>query len=174
MWLFSVNYSKVNKTQTFMWHNEKWKVFPWYPNKMHRYCELNPKCRNWCWMNFQRQVASNYYKKSDTLGKMVILQPLPYSETFWCFNKFSFSPQVKRCAIITYTCGIYELPMSCRMTQYLDLSFLWEQFFASNSHQTPSNLVYLIILITLRPFTQFQSKIRAIKLQKGAKICLNL
>ena len=26
------------------------------------------------------------------------------------FNKFSLSPQVKRCAIITYKHGIYEFP----------------------------------------------------------------
>ena len=49
---------------------------------------------------------------------------------------------------------------------------LWKHFFASNSTQTPSNLIYLTIFVTLRPFTQFQPKIRAIKLQKKAKNCL--
>ena len=32
---------------------------------------------------------------------------------------------------------------------------LWKQTFASNPPQTPSNLIYLTILVTLRPFTQF-------------------
>ena len=51
---------------------------------------------------------------------------------------------------------------------------LCKHVFASNSPQTPTNLISLAILATLRPFTQFQSKIRAIKLQKSAKICLTL
>ena len=46
----------------------------------------------------------------------------------------------------------------------------WKQVFAFNSPQAPSNLISLTIFVTLRPFTQFQSKIRAIKLQKSAKI----
>ena len=49
---------------------------------------------------------------------------------------------------------------------------LWKQFFAFNSLQTFSNLISWPILVSLRPFTQFYSKIRAIKLQKSAKICL--
>ena len=43
---------------------------------------------------------------------------------------------------------------------------LCKYFFASNSPQISSNLISLRILITLRPFTQSQFKIRAIKLQK--------
>ena len=50
---------------------------------------------------------------------------------------------------------------------------LWKHFFASNSPQIPSNLISLVtILVALKPFTQFQPKIRAIKLQKCTKICL--
>ena len=49
---------------------------------------------------------------------------------------------------------------------------LWKQFFASESRKTTSNLISMTILVTLRPFTKFQLKIRAIKLQKSAKICL--
>ena len=48
---------------------------------------------------------------------------------------------------------------------------LWKHFFASKSTQTHSNLISLTILVTLRPSTQFQPKIRAIKLQKCAEIC---
>ena len=39
-------------------------------------------------------------------------------------------------------------------------------FFLSKSAQTPSNLIPLTILATLRAFSQFYIKIRAIKLQK--------
>ena len=49
---------------------------------------------------------------------------------------------------------------------------LWKQFFASNSPQTPSNLISLTIVVTVRSFTQLWAKIKAIKLQKGAKIWL--
>ena len=48
---------------------------------------------------------------------------------------------------------------------------VWKQFFASNSPQTPSNLISFTILLALRFFTQFLAKIGAIKLQKGVKIC---
>ena len=49
---------------------------------------------------------------------------------------------------------------------------LWKHFFASNSPQTPSNLIYLTILVTLRPFTHFKPKFGAIKLQKSATFAL--
>ena len=37
--------------------NEKWKILAWYPNKMRRYRQRNPKCGDWRWTNFQMQVA---------------------------------------------------------------------------------------------------------------------
>ena len=48
----------------------------------------------------------------------------------------------------------------CRMKARVSLrhfvnDYLWKQFFASNSSQTPSDLISLTILVTLRPFTQF-------------------
>ena len=46
---------------------------------------------------------------------------------------------------------------------------LWKRPFAPNSPQT---VISLTILIAPTPFTQFKPKIRAIKLQKCAKICL--
>ena len=51
---------------------------------------------------------------------------------------------------------------------------LWKDVFASNSPKTPSNLISLTILVTLRPFTQLEPKIRATTLQKKAKIYLTL
>ena len=32
--------------------NEKWKIIAWYPNKMQRRRQQNPKCGNWRWTNF--------------------------------------------------------------------------------------------------------------------------
>ena len=37
--------------------NEKWKILAWYPNKMQQYRQQSPKCGNWCWANFQMQMA---------------------------------------------------------------------------------------------------------------------
>ena len=37
--------------------NEKWKILAWYPNKMRRYRQRNPKCGDWRWTNFQMRVA---------------------------------------------------------------------------------------------------------------------
>ena len=48
---------------------------------------------------------------------------------------------------------------------------LWKQFLASNSPQTPSNLICLTIFVTLRPLTPFQPKVRETDLQKK---CYNL
>ena len=45
-------------------------------------------------------------------------------------------------------------------------------YFDSNLPQAPSNLISLIFLVTLRPFSLFQPKIRDIKWQKSLKICL--
>ena len=49
---------------------------------------------------------------------------------------------------------------------------LRKHFFASNWSLTSSNWISLNVLVTLRPFTQFWPKIRAIKTQKSPKICL--
>ena len=51
---------------------------------------------------------------------------------------------------------------------------LWKHFFASNSPQTSSHSIFVTISVTLSHSTQFEFKIRAIKLQKNAKICLTL
>ena len=49
---------------------------------------------------------------------------------------------------------------------------LCKQFFASNSSQTPSNLILLTIFVTLSPLTLFQPKTRATNLQKALKFVL--
>ena len=49
---------------------------------------------------------------------------------------------------------------------------LWKQMFASNWYQTLSNLIYLTILVNLRPFTHFYPKIRTLKLLKMLKFAL--
>ena len=50
---------------------------------------------------------------------------------------------------------------------------IWKRFFASNSPQTPLNLICSTIFGTLGPLTQFWPAIREINLQKSAKICLS-
>ena len=47
---------------------------------------------------------------------------------------------------------------------------LRKHLFDTNSPQTPSNLIGLAVLVTLRSFKLFSAKIRAIKWQKGPKI----
>ena len=47
-----------------------------------------------------------------------------------------------------------------------------ETFFDSNSHQTPSNFICLTFLVTLRSFTLFKRKIKAIEWQKSPKMIL--
>ena len=49
---------------------------------------------------------------------------------------------------------------------------LWKQFFASNSPQTPSNLISLTILVTVRPFTQFILKLEQLSRKKVLKFSL--
>ena len=49
--------------------------------------------------------------------------------------------------------------------------YLQKQSFASNSPHTPSDLILFTNFVTLRPFTQFQLKIRTTKLPESAKIC---
>ena len=49
---------------------------------------------------------------------------------------------------------------------------LWKQFFASDSTQTPSNLIFMTILVPPRHLPQFQFKISGINLQLSAQMCL--
>ena len=56
--------------------------------------------------------------------------------------------------------------------KYLLNDCLWKHSFTANSPQIPSNLIWLTILVTLMPFTQFQPKIRATKFYKCPKNCL--
>ena len=56
--------------------------------------------------------------------------------------------------------------------KYLESYCFWKLFFDSNLPHPPSKLIALTFLLTLRPFTLFEYKIRAIKWQKIPKICL--
>ena len=58
--------------------------------------------------------------------------------------------------------------------KYFGNGCLWKHIFASNSPQTSSYLISLLILVTLRPLIHFKPKIGAIKLQNRAKICFTL
>ena len=86
------------------------------------------------------------------------------------FYQIFLSPQVKRWAIVTYKFGIYELPyelsndfsrctlfhMKTRVSLKYSVGYcLWEPFFDFNSSQTPSNLISLTFLVTLRSSTLF-------------------
>ena len=56
--------------------------------------------------------------------------------------------------------------------KYLVNDCRWKPFFDSNSPQTPSNLISLTVLVSLRPLILFQPKIRAIKSQKALNFAL--
>ena len=56
--------------------------------------------------------------------------------------------------------------------KYFVTDCLWKSFFDSNSSQTSSKLISLTILVTMRLFTMFYFKIRAIKLEKTLKFAL--
>ena len=107
------------------------------------------------------------HKKQNKILQTII------SIIFWHFLIFYqvlLSPQVKRCAIITYEHDIYALPQALPNELRLRSS-LWKHFLASGSTQAPPNLVSLTILVTSRNLTQFQSKVRAIKLEISAQMC---
>ena len=97
------------------------------------------------------------------------------------FYQTFLSPQMKRCTIITDICinGIYELPhefpndLRLRKLGNIRKVFKLHKMIAQCLFpQAPSNLIYLTILLTLRRLMQIWNEIRAIKLQKSAKICL--
>ena len=54
--------------------------------------------------------------------------------------------------------------------KYFASLWAWKVLFDSNSSQTPSNIYSLTFLDTLRTFTLFNLKIRAIMLRKSSKI----
>ena len=56
--------------------------------------------------------------------------------------------------------------------KYFVNSRLLKLFFDYNLPHTTPNLIFLIFLVTLRLFTLFQPKIRAIEIEKSPKICL--
>ena len=66
--------------------NEKWKILAWYPNKMRRYRQQNPKCGDWRWTNFQMQVALSLEQTKFLLLKQKnifrISKPKLYLESF--------------------------------------------------------------------------------------------
>ena len=63
--------------------------------------------------------------------------------------------------------------MKTRVSLKYFVSFcLRKLFFDSNWPQIPSNLIALTFLVTLRPLTMFEPKIRAIKWQESPKFCL--
>ena len=64
--------------------------------------------------------------------------------------------------------------MKIRVSLRYFVNDLWKHFFGFNLLRIPSNLITLNILLTVEPFTQFEPKIRAIKLQKSVKCCLSL
>ena len=80
-----------------------------------------------------------------------------------------FSPPAKN------SCVLFVLKTRFRLRYFVSYC-LWKPFFDSifffNSVSlTPSNLISLKFLVTLRLFTLFYPKIRAIKWQKSPKIC---
>ena len=55
---YSIRFQVINlKLLCETLRNEKWKILAWYPNKLRRYRQRNPKCGDWRWTNFQMQVA---------------------------------------------------------------------------------------------------------------------
>ena len=58
--------------------------------------------------------------------------------------------------------------------KYFVIGCLWKYLFTSNLPHVSLNLIFLTILVNLTTLLLFQAKIRAIKLQKSAKICLTL
>ena len=56
--------------------------------------------------------------------------------------------------------------------KYFVYKCLWKQFFAFNSHQIPLKLIFSTILVTKKALTQFQSRIRATKLQTSANFSI--
>ena len=51
--------------------------------------------------------------------------------------------------------------------QYFVNGCFWKQFFASKLPQIPSSLISLTMFVTLRPITQFYTKLEANNLQKS-------
>ena len=56
----------------------------------------------------------------------------------------------------------------CR--KYFVNDCLWKTFFASDLPQIPSNFISFLNFVTLRPFTEFSSKIQETELKKCANI----
>ena len=76
----------------------------------------------------------------------------------------SLTPKMKILSILSKTAQKYKLNFSrsalFHMKNRVCLKYfvhvcLCKQIFASNSAQVPLNLIYLTILVTLRPLTQF-------------------
>ena len=99
-WVYSVRFWVINlKLLCETLKNEKWKILAWYPKKMWWYCQQNPKCSNWCWTNFQIQVALHYsiFKFSRSHFFLPIGIKIQQSRVFqmvvrgggWGFQKFT-------------------------------------------------------------------------------------
>ena len=87
-------------------------------------------------------------------------KPWQYQQKTLGKEKLNFS----RCALSATKTGV--------SLRYFVSYCLWKLFFDSNSPQTPSNLISVTFLVTLRPFTWFSSNVRAIKWPESPKPCL--
>ena len=85
----------------------------------------------------------------------------PHSMTAWCpapcqANVFvSSSKNVPKKWPLNFSRGALFYIKSRVSRQYFQTDWLWKHFFDFNSSQTPSNLIYLIILLTLSLLTKF-------------------
>ena len=84
-----------------------------------------------------------------------------YSITAWCLAPcqgyvfVSSSKNVLKKWPLNFSRGALFYIKTRVSRQYFATDWLWKHFFDFNSSQTSSNLIYLIILLTLRLLTRF-------------------
>ena len=96
----------------------------------------------------------------------LLLSPPPEMKILSVLAKFSWEIEIEHSRS-----ALFHMKIRVSLKRFVN-DCLWQQFLDSNTPHSLSNLIYLNSLVTLRPLTQFQPKIRAINLQKSAKICL--
>ena len=120
----------------------------------------------WCTIITYKHVIYKFPQELPNTLKLRILGNIKKTFKFHKMIAYCpvFRPKWKFCYYLQKTLEKQKLNFFCSILfhmktrislRYFVNDCLWKHFLASNSPQTSSNLIYLSILLTLMPFTQF-------------------
>ena len=116
--------------------------------------------------NLRLKILGN----KEISGKALNFIELQPSALFYPENENFVNISIKLLQKINFSCSALFHIKTGVCPKYFLNGCLSKLFFPSNLPQTPLKFICLTIFVTLRPLTQFYSKVKATNIQKSAKI----